>query len=869
MKRKLIFISILLISCIVTFAQTTATQQETPEYYNSIGDDFYDKNDYDNALAAYQKALEKSLVIYGKDYITTADCYNKIGGVYFDKGDYGNALAYYQKTLEIMKKNFGENHPYTAAICNNIGLGYYGKGDYDNALVYQQKSLRIIEDALGKNHPTTAICYNDISVVYWAKGEYDSALTYCKKAVEILEKKFGDDHFDTALSYNSIGNIYADKGDYDNALSYYQKSLAVREKILGKSHTDTAISYHNLGSIYLDKNDIPSAIAYFRKSHSGFAVSSRFVETIDTLSNQLFSPIPDPDFKRETLTLATDTVERARLNLSSMKNDIMKKSLPIYYYGVQFEAEQKNPKKSFEYSESLRSRGFLDQLGTETALKLDGITQEEKEQVQSLSAKITSARKTIEEQNSLPISERDDKKLSDAGTELANAEKSLLKLDEKIGKRIPAYAQLRNPKPISTAEAQKWCGKKRAVLEYVLWNPELSSDKNAKIKSYCIVLTNKKVNIVELDGEYDYTAAINKLRNGIKNLKRESQFENVRNELYEKLISPVSHYIGGAKELVIVPDGNLSFLPFDVLRKDESSKMLGDKYAVALSPSISVSVLSEKKNLTDRKMLAFGGAWYDTKLTPDEHKAGFTEEGITRGAKRGATQVDFELETQNDAQRSYIESDIKENGPKSYFDAKNLRWQDLPGTITELNALKDNVFTSDSFSEIVQEEASEKNLKRLSSDGKLALYPILHFACHGYFDNKISDMSSVLFSEVSGALKDSNDDGYLTISETALLNLNADLVCLSACETGLGEMKAGDGMVGLTRAFMVAGAKQVGASLWCVDDEATAKFMSSMYEKVVKNGMDYPTAYQKTKAEFRKDEDFEHPYYWSAFVLYE
>lgn len=117
-------------------------------------------------------------------------------------------------------------------------------------------------------------------------------------------------------------------------------------------------------------------------------------------------------------------------------------------------------------------------------------------------------------------------------------------------------------------------------------------------------------------------------------------------------------------------------------------------------------------------------------------------------------------------------------------------------------------------------------------------------------------MSSVLFSEVSGALKDSNDDGYLTISETALLNLNADLVCLSACETGLGEMKAGDGMVGLTRAFMVAGAKQVGASLWCVDDEATAKFMSSMYEKVVKNGMDYPTAYQKTKAEFPQRRGF-------------
>lgn len=162
----------------------------------------------------------------------------------------------------------------------------------------------------------------------------------------------------------------------------------------------------------------------------------------------------------------------------------------------------------------------------------------------------------------------------------------------------------------------------------------------------------------------------------------------------------------------------------------------------------------------------------------------------------------------------------------------------------------------------------EMNEKQLSKSGELSKYGILHFACHGYFDKSLAEMSSVLFSEVSGKLTDSSqDDGYLTIGEAAVLNLNAEIVCLSACETGLGEVKAGDGIIGLSRAFVVAGAKHVGASLWCVDDSATAKFMSSMYKKVTK-GMDYVTAYQKTKAEFRKDEDFSHPYYWSAFVLY-
>lgn len=107
------------------------------------------------------------------------------------------------------------------------------------------------------------------------------------------------------------------------------------------------------------------------------------------------------------------------------------------------------------------------------------------------------------------------------------------------------------------------------------------------------------------------------------------------------------------------------------------------------------------------------------------------------------------------------------------------------------------------------------------------------------------------------------------LPETAVLSLDADMVCLSACETGLGEVKRGDGMVGLSRAFMVAGADRVGVSLWCIDDEATAEFMTLMYQKVRQEGKSYSRAYREVKAEFRKSEDFDHPYYWAAFVLYE
>ncbi|MBQ6567013.1 MAG: CHAT domain-containing protein [Treponema sp.] len=412
------------------------------------------------------------------------------------------------------------------------------------------------------------------------------------------------------------------------------------------------------------------------------------------------------------------------------------------------------------------------------------------------------------------------------------------------------------------------------MLEYVLWSPDIAGNtdtKNADIGSYCIVLTQKGVKTVRLDGDYDYAAAVNKLRNKVSGRKQEYQFEQERNELYKHLVAPVLSKLSGIEELVIVPDGCLSFLPFDILRKKDGAKCLGDQYAISFSPSVSVSVIADTHKERTESVLAFGGAWYDKTLSEAEHRRTLRGEGTrgaAKGADRGSLSTDFALTADNDAQLASMRSHIREYGPGDYF--AKLTWQDLPGTVAELDTLKNFVFTSGSYDERMQKSASEAELKKLSSSGKLKDYAVLHLACHGYFDRNIADMSSVLFSEVSGKLSGSSqDDGYLTIPETAVLSLDADMVCLSACETGLGEVKRGDGMVGLSRAFMVAGADRVGVSLWCIDDEATAEFMTLMYQKVRQEGKSYSRAYREVKAEFRRSEDFDHPYYWAAFVLYE
>jgi CHAT domain-containing protein len=204
-------------------------------------------------------------------------------------------------------------------------------------------------------------------------------------------------------------------------------------------------------------------------------------------------------------------------------------------------------------------------------------------------------------------------------------------------------------------------------------------------------------------------------------------------------------------------------------------------------------------------------------------------------------------------------------GAEEYYEARPLgKLSDLPGSLKEVQDLKE---THD-FSIFTGLQATETRIKEFSRNGRLAQYALLHFACHGLFDDDVPAMSSIVFAEASGLLR-SDEDGYLTVPEIALLNLNAQMVLLSACQTGLGDVKRGDGMVGLPRSFLVAGARNVGVSLWSIDDAATKEFMGRVYRKVLQEGQSFRDAYYAVKSEFRNTRNYQHPYFWAAFVLYE
>ncbi|MDR0474489.1 MAG: CHAT domain-containing protein, partial [Treponema sp.] len=606
---------------------------------------------------------------------------------------------------------------------------------------------------------------------------------------------------------------YHNKGEYDRAISDFEDALKAAEAAA------------DLNKIFVFALGI---------SYGLFYKDYPYLITEDDPYRQLFSGLV-----KDGISRSIKRAEQARSGLGVRGSAVMAQALYLYYMGVDFEAHFGPPEKAFEYSESLRSRGFLEQMGTEAALRLPGIGTEERERMHYILTEIENRQNVLAAFRERPPQTREEEAvLANAGQTLNSLEAELSALDADITGRVSRYGELRHPKPTNLAQAQQWLAEDTAILEYVLWDDSIdfipikagSSGMFTRpaINSYCLVITKDTIVPVTLDHDFNYVQAVNNLRNDIIQLRRQGVMEDDRNNLYKALIKPaLPHIPGNVKNLIIVPDGTLGHLPFDILREDSGSPDLGETYRLSLSPSVSVSMLADKTKPDNLPLLGFGGAWYSRDKTAAE-----------RGARRSVT---YNAET------------------------KDILWADLPGTENEV-AMLEQIIPAQDIKIFRGGDVSEAGIKRLSAEGGLAGYAVIHFATHGYFKEDDMERAGIVLSEVSGLLNN-GEDGYLTVPEIALLDVNARLVLLSACETGLGLLKRGDGVVGMVRAFLIAGAENVGVSLWEINDEATLGFMSRLYAKVLNEGKTFKEAYYLVKNEFRQKG--EHPNYWTAFVIYE
>ena len=769
------------------YSQAIRLDAENSLYWNNRGEIYRSMGEYSLALADFSNAIK-----INEKY---TNALNNLGFVYYnmkdlDETNLDKAIENFTRVIEIDSRH--------AEAWNNRGSAYLEKGDYDKAIADFTQVIRF--------NPNFAVVYSNRSRAYLSKKDNQKALADCSRALEI------DKDFMPAL--NNRARVYQEMGDYQRALEDYRKCLDAAGRSININDI-SVYAWYLAGQVY---NKYP----YLKGEIKTHDFWSEFAGNLAL----------------EGIGIGIRNAETIRKNMGTQGADLMAQMIYLYYAGVDFEINFGSKEKSFLYSESLRSRGFLEQIGKEAAIRLPQVSEEERTQFRAIRAIIEKQQAVINTYDRTKLEGEANARYAAAILERKKAEDDQAELDNKIGSRIKKYNQLRNPQPVSLKEAMAFCGEDRVVLEYVLWDSsgympikgyeswELTGPPPG-INSYCLIITKDGLTPVLLKNDFDYSGMTENLRSKIFHLDEEkklslleeSAFETERNDLYRALIEPVLRYIPkNIQNIVIVPDGTLAFLPFDILRENAGTKDFGEKFQISLSPSVSVSILAS--HITENKryepFLGFGGALYDNNY-------GFDENG------------------------------------------KSLFWKRLWFSEGEVNTI------SRRFSQnpvvYLGRDVSKANIKKMSAGGTLSKYAVIHFACHSFFNQQEPAKSGLLLSEISGQIN-TGEDGNLNIEDAALLNLQAQMVLLSACSTGMGEIKRGDGIVGLARSFIVAGTRSVGVSLWEIEDRRTMIFMTTLYRFLKQDGRGFKEAYFLTKNDFRKGRN-KHPFYWAAFIMYE
>jgi CHAT domain-containing protein/Tfp pilus assembly protein PilF len=867
----------------------------TATLYNGYGCMYDDKSEYDRALDYFYKSLEIRLKCFGEMHADVGDSYNNIGNIFNKKFETEKALDYFFKSLSIWMEIEGESNPDVAMSYNNIGMVYYNKSDFDKALEYFNKSLKIRLDFLGGDHPDVADSYNNIGMVYDSNLEYDKALEYYEKSLTIRLNAFGEGDYDVSQSYNNIAVLYSFKAEYDKALLLFLKSLNICKTLFGDKHIDVAMTYNNIGKLFYLQKNYDKALQYY---HNGLiSCISAYNDTINTdiippLNNylewpdlldaliakgEIFNCTQHPELALQHYQTADSLISKVRKEISSLSDKIAlgEKANLLYkasaelceqegFKQVTTKGKRKYAELSFYFSERNKSSVLLEALAGLNAMKFAGIPESLLKKEQDLGIVVSNC---ITLKNN---AENDSMSNIWAGR-LFDANRSYDSLIRVFELNYPSYYKLKyNNSPVSMSDIQKIMDKKTAMLVYSVLDTSI----------LIYEITKTRFELYNIPKIPDFEIKLIQIRSSMQNSSVPDvlQYKSLAFELYKQLFPKElseSKSFAKIENLIIIPDGNLASLPFETLMTEEYKTNWTDwkntaffsempfllkKYAVSYSYSATLFQNTFPKLKADQIEITDLNDWLA--FAPVFDNEGISGTGmLTRKLLSDINTVDFS-DTRN--KRSFLTDG-------TYISP-------LPGSLDEVTDIF-NLFDQSGKKAVIytHKKADEEFLK----SNELKKYNILHFATHGFVNIQNPELSGILtaqdtslnvddFTDRYGYIAQQND-GIWYQSEIYNTKLNADLVVLSACETGLGKIASGEGVIGLTRALLYAGSKNIIVSLWQVSDESTKQLMVGFYKNLLnqksKKKAGYSDHLQKAKLKLINEGTYAHPFFWSPFIL--
>jgi CHAT domain-containing protein/Tfp pilus assembly protein PilF len=854
------------------------------------------------ALPLAERALALGEKELGPDDAYVAYLLDQVGWLYYNRGSYAKAEQLYQRALDIDKRALGLEHPQTAATLQDLGTVYARTGEYGKAEELLQQALTLTEQTLGAEHPRVATALRDSAFLHYYRGDLVRTERELQRALSIADKTLAPDDFKVAQLLSDLGLVYIKGKDYARAEPLLERALSIEEKKFGPDSSRLSLTLQNLGLIVQEqRKDYPRALELYWRAEKNLEKSKgpehpEVAAILNNIANiyktqgdyakalelhqrvySIFEKSLGP-YHGSTL-VSIGNIARTYASMGDVAN-------AVKFLALTDEVIEKNLALNLAIGSERQKLAFFDSLsertertislhvrlapGDPTARDLAALVvlQRKGRVLDALSSSISALRQRLSGEDQKLLDELNATTAQLARLELggpgqtppvefrqqvAALEEKKEGLESEISRRSAEFRAQAQPVTLAAVEAA--IPRDAVLVEFAIYRPFDPQVENnvaygePRYIAY-VVRPQGEVKWQELGPAKEIDARVEALRQALGDPQRRD-VQQLARAADEKVFQPLRAILGDAKQLLISPDGELNLLPFAAL-VDERGHYLLERYSFAyLTSGRDLLRLQVRRESKSPPVVVADPAFGAPPLAASSGRAGANGPGASGPARVDFSQIFF--------------------GP-------------LPGVAEEVRALKE-LLPQASF--LTREQATKAALKKLSGPR------ILHVATHGFF---LQDEQQVAGNRAAAqgrdttrlskavahvenpllrsglALADANQsgqgntDGILTALEASGLDLwGTKLVVLSACDTGVGEVRNGEGVYGLRRALVLAGAESQVMSLWAVSDRSTRDLVIGYY-KALLGGVGRGESLRRVQLQMLRDKTRSHPYYWASFI---
>jgi CHAT domain-containing protein len=887
----------------------TFTLAQSIEELNKKTVELYTKGDYVNAILIAEYATKQAKKEFGKNNINYTASLNNLAALYIKIGNYDDASPLLVEAVNIDLKVFGDKHPNYAVSLNNLGNLYLIIGNYRDALQLFEEAKNIRLQILGDKHPDYANSLNSLARLYSEIGSYKSALPFLEEAKNIRFQVLGKNNPDYATTLNNLALLYGGIGNYKDALPLFEEAINIQLQVLGDTHPDYVISLNNLAACYFDLRNYKAALPLFveainktlqvlGKTHPNYALSLNNLALLHTRignnkaalplyeeANNIFLQVlgdKHPDYATSLSNLAVlyynmDDLNKSKnyiiqsteITMSHFDNlDILSEKEKLYYLEnekllfylfynlcLQISTDDKNSAVNL-----LNTNLFTQSLLLSSSKKLkENILKSKDQELIEVYNEYVNSKTVLARAYSLTGEETIYYKLN-----VDSLEKVSQEYERELAKKTRVFEKYLNKRNYTWKDIRDRLKPNEAAVSIIRF-PYYNKGWTDTIKYAALIVTNETVdypklvelqNGPELEGKFLEQYSSSMLPGKGTNQSKESITP------YQAFWEEIEKEIEGKDVVYLSPDGVYHTINLNTIQYPDG-KYIYEKKDIVISNSL-LELLDEEEPIANSKTAMLVG-------NPD---------------------FSMDKESQKLLAANFLNNN---SGSGSYSLSRDFREYsliELPGTkieVEKINALLTKNGWETQY--LTGNQALEEAIKSVKNP------QVLHIATHGFFADNIQPNNltklnnSLMFGQnqvkaienpllrsglmFSGSQNTLNgkydplsqiDDGILTGYEAMDLSLDGtELVVLSACETGLGEVRDGEGVYGLQRAFRLAGAKNIIMSLWRVDDNATQLLMRKFYEYWL-DGNTKREAFRLAQDHLRTGTEYKNPYYWGGFV---